>query len=361
MKILVTGTAGFIGFHLVKHLIEKGEEVIGLDNINDYYDVQLKYGRLKETGIAENKITNNKLVKSSKHPNYQFIKLNLEDKENLEQLFADHSFDVVCNLAAQAGVRYSLENPDEYIQSNVVGFVNILECCRHFHIKHLVYASSSSVYGLNREIPFSTDHTVGHPISVYAATKRSNELLAHTYSHLFQLPTTGLRFFTVYGPWGRPDMAYFIFMKAILKNNPIKVFNRGRMERDFTYVADIVTGIGKVINQPAKSNINWDNTNPTLSSSQAPFKIYNIGNNQPINLMEFIKILEEKIGRKAEKVMMPMQPGDVRVTYADVTDLIKELDYQPTTSLSDGIQQFVNWYRGYYGVSVKDKSAILTK
>jgi len=352
MKVLVTGTAGFIGFHLANYLIERGDEVIGLDCINDYYDVNLKYGRLEESGISKGTIAYNKLVKSEKHPNYQFVKLNLEDKDNMVQLFADHQFDAVCNLAAQAGVRYSLENPQAYVLSNVVGFVNVLECCRHFKIKHLVYASSSSVYGLNKKMPLATTDSVGHPVSLYAATKRSNELLAHTYSHLFQLPTTGLRFFTVYGPWGRPDMAYFLFMEAILANKPIKVFNNGNMSRDFTYIDDIVNGIVKVIDQRAAINKNWDALNPQIPNSSAPFKVYNIGNNEPVKLLDFIQILEEKIGRVAKKNMLPMQPGDVHTTYADVSDLMEELDYQPSTPFSEGIQQFVNWYKSYYKVKL---------
>ncbi len=361
MKILVTGTAGFIGFHLAKYLINRGDQVIGLDNINDYYDVNLKYDRLKNTGIPKRKVAYNKLIKSRKYSNYQFIKLDLEDRENMFQLFATQSFDVVCNLAAQAGVRYSIENPHAYVQSNVVGFVNLLECCRHYDIQHLAYASSSSVYGLNRETPFETTHTVGHPVSLYAATKRTNELMAHTYSHLFQLPTTGLRFFTVYGPWGRPDMAYYLFIKAILANQSIKVFNQGNMARDFTYVDDIVKGIVKVIDRPAMSNTNWDAHQPDISSSTAPFKIFNIGNNQPVNLLRFIEIMEEKIGQKAEKIMMPMQPGDVQVTYADVTGLINELGYQPTTTLSEGIEKFVDWYRAYYKVHTERVPAVLTE
>lgn len=359
MKILVTGTAGFIGFHVARFLINRGDEVIGLDNINDYYDVNLKYGRLRETGIPKSKLGYNKMIQSRKHPNYQFIKLDLADKKNLERLFKEHAFEVVCNLAAQAGVRYSLENPHTYVQSNVVGFVNILECCRHHHIQHLVYASSSSVYGLNRAIPFETSHTVGHPVSLYAATKRSNEIMAHAYSHLFQLPTSGLRFFTVYGPWGRPDMAYFLFIEAILANKPIKVFNHGKMARDFTYIDDIVKGIVKVIDRPATPNRKWKAANPELSSSTAPFKIYNIGNNQPVKLLKFIEILENTIGKTAEKIMMPMQPGDVHITYADVTDLMEQLNYQPSTSLKLGIQQFVKWYKAYYRVPVKDISVSL--
>jgi len=348
MKILVTGAAGFIGFHLVQYLVNRGEEVVGLDCINDYYDVNLKYGRLKEMGIQKRTTGYNQMAQSHHHPNYQFIKLKLEDKENMEWLFANSPFDMVCNLAAQAGVRYSLENPQAYVQSNVVGFVNVLECCRHFKIKHLVYASSSSVYGLNKKMPLSTTDSVGHQVSLYAATKRSNELLAHTYSHLYGIPTTGLRFFTVYGPWGRPDMAYFLFLEAILADKPIKVFNRGNMSRDFTYIADIIQGIVKVLDHPAQGDENWDAFNPAVSSSKAPFKVYNIGNNKPVKLLDFIEVLEEKIGKKAEKIMMPMQPGDVHVTYADVKEIMDDLGYQPNTPFAEGIQQFVDWYLEFY-------------
>lgn len=334
MKILITGTAGFIGHNLAKKLLERGDEVIGLDNINDYYDTSLKYGRLEDTGISKKDIAYGKLTKSSKYPNYKFIKLNLEDREQLEKLFKDEKFTDVCNLAAQAGVRYSLENPHEYIQSNIVGFMNILECCRNNDVKALSYASSSSVYGLNKEQPFSTKHNVDHPISIYAATKKSNELMAHTYSHLFNLPTTGLRFFTVYGPWGRPDMAPFLFTKAILDDKPINVFNNGKMERDFTYIDDITEGVERVIDNP--------------QSTQTPYKIYNIGNNAPVKLMDFIETLEEKIGKTAEKNMMEMQPGDVYSTYADTSELIKDLGYKPKTPLKEGISEFIDWYKKIY-------------
>jgi len=334
MKILLTGTAGFIGHNVCKRLLDRGNEVIGLDNINDYYETSLKYGRLEDTGIEQKDIEYNKLTQSTKHKNYSFIKLNLEDRENLEKLFKKEKFTHVCHLAAQAGVRYSLENPHEYIQSNIVGFMNILECCRHNDIKALVYASSSSVYGLNKKQPFSTKHNVDNPISLYAATKKSNELMAHTYSHLFNIPTIGLRFFTVYGPWGRPDMAPFLFTRAILDNKPINVFNNGKMERDFTYIDDIAKGVVKVIDNP-----------PSLTP---PYKIYNIGNNSPVKLMDFIKTLEKKIGKKAERNMMGMQPGDVYSTYADTSDLIKDLGYKPETSLKEGISEFIDWYRKFY-------------
>lgn len=350
MKILVTGTAGFVGFHLSKKLLERGDEVVGLDSINDYYDIKVKYGRLENTGIKKEDIEYNKLTNSDIYPNYKFIKLNLEDKQNLEKLFEQEKFDKVCNLAAQAGVRYSLTNPDAYMQSNIIGFMNILEACRHNNIKALSYASSSSVYGLNEEQPFSTHHNVDHPISLYAASKKSNELMAHTYSHLYGIPTTGLRFFTVYGPWGRPDMALFLFTKAILEDKPIDVFNNGQMQRDFTYIDDIVEGVIKVIDNPAKKNENWNAQNPNPSSSKAPYKIYNIGNNNPVKLMDFIEALEKKIGKTATKNMLPIQPGDVPSTYADVSDLAKDMGYKPQTSIEEGIDRFVDWYREFFNV-----------
>lgn len=349
-KILLTGTAGFIGFHLVQKLLKRGDEVVGLDSINDYYDIRVKYGRLEETGISQEDIVYNKVVQSKKHKNYRFIQLNLEDRENLEKLFAQEGFTDVCNLAAQAGVRYSLTNPYAYIDSNITGFINILEFCRHHGIKHLSYASSSSVYGLNEVQPFSTHHNVDHPISLYAASKKSNELMAHTYSHLFDLPTTGLRFFTVYGPWGRPDMALFLFTKAILEDRPIDVYNYGNMQRDFTYIDDIAEGIQRVIDNPPKGNVDWSGINPDPSSSKAPYKIYNIGNNAPVKLMDFIEAIEEKIGKKAEKNMMAIQAGDVPSTYADVTDLIENLNYKPSTPIREGISNFVDWYRGFFNV-----------
>lgn len=350
MKILITGTAGFIGFHLAKKMLERGDEIIGLDSINDYYDIRVKYGRLTETGIAQEKIEYNKLIQSSIYADYQFIQLNLEDKENLEKLFTEQKFDKVIHLAAQAGVRYSLTNPDAYANSNIVGFMNMLECCRHHQIKHLSYASSSSVYGLNEIQPFSTSHNVDHPVSLYAASKKSNELMAHTYSHLFKIPTTGLRFFTVYGPWGRPDMALFLFTKAIFENRPIDVFNYGEMQRDFTYIDDIVEGVIRVNDNPPKENPDWSAKSDDPSTSSAPYKVYNIGNNNPVKLMDFITALEEKIGKTAEKNMLPIQAGDVPSTYADVSDLIKDLGYKPNTPIKEGISKFVDWYREFYKV-----------
>ena len=355
MKILVTGTAGFIGSHLAQKLIERGDEVIGLDNINNYYDIRVKYGRLERAGIIESleegeNIEYNKLLTSNKNSNYKFIKLNLEDKQNLDKLFETEQFDAVCNLAAQAGVRYSLTNPMAYMDSNIIGFMNILEGCRNFNVKNLSYASSSSVYGLNEKQPFSTHDSVNHPISLYAASKKSNELMAHTYSHLFGIQTTGLRFFTVYGPWGRPDMALFLFTKAIFEDKPIDVFNYGNMQRDFTYIDDIVEGIVRVIDNPAKPNPAFDPQNPDPSSSTAPYKVYNIGNNAPVKLMDFIEALEEKIGKKAKKNMLPIQAGDVPSTYADVTDLIDDLGYKPQTSIKEGISNFVDWYREFFRV-----------
>ncbi len=355
MKILVTGTAGFIGSHLAKYLIERGDEVVGLDNINDYYDVNVKYGRLQRTGIIDSldsgkNIPYNQLITSNKYTNYKFIKLGLEDKENLDKLFKEEKFDRVCHLAAQAGVRYSLTNPDAYINSNIVGFTNILEACRHNEVEHLAYASSSSVYGLNETMPFSTSDNVDHPISLYAASKKSNELMAHTYSHLYNIPTTGLRFFTVYGPWGRPDMALFLFTKAILEDRAIDVFNNGEMRRDFTYIDDIVEGVVRVIDNPPKGNKNWSGENPDPGSSKAPYKIYNIGNSSPVKLMDFITALEEKIGKKAKKNFLPLQAGDVPATYANVDDLVRDLDYKPNTSIKEGISNFVDWYREFFKI-----------
>ena len=350
MKILVTGTAGFIGFHLANKLIARGDEVVGLDSINDYYDVNLKYDRLALAGIDRNEVEYNQLVNSDKYSNYKFVQLKLEDRESLAQLFKEQQFDAVCNLAAQAGVRYSLVNPYAYVDSNIVGFVNLLECCRHNKVKHLAYASSSSVYGLNESIPFSTSDNVDHPISLYAASKKTNELMAHTYSHLFGLPTTGLRFFTVYGPWGRPDMALFLFTKAILEDQPIKVFNYGRMMRDFTYVDDIVEGLIRVIDNPPKGNKNWSGKNPDPGSAKAPYKIYNIGNQNPVQLMDFIKAIENTIGKEAKKNMMPIQPGDVESTFANVDNLVEDLDYRPNTHIDKGVQNFVDWYVEYYQV-----------
>jgi len=347
VKILVTGAGGFIGFHLSQKLIERGDTIIGLDNINDYYDVNLKYSRLNELGIDRDSIIDNKLIESS-NKNFSFIKMDLADRKNINNLFETEKFDAVCNLAAQAGVRYSIENPYAYIDSNIVGFMNILEGCRHHGVKNLSYASSSSVYGLNKSQPFkTTDHT-DHPISLYASTKKSNEMMAHTYSHLYNISTTGLRFFTVYGPWGRPDMAPMLFADAILNNRPIKVFNHGNMSRDFTYIDDIVEGIIKVIDNPAQSNSAWDGNNPETNSSSAPYRIYNIGNNAPVNLMEFISEIETSIGVVAEKNFLEMQDGDVESTYADTSGLIDDFNYKPFTPLRKGINEFVLWYKSFY-------------
>ena len=338
-KILVTGAAGFIGFYISKILLEKGHEVVGLDNINDYYDVNLKFARLKELGINNgDAIIFNKLCKSENYNKFSFIKMNLEDRTELPKLFETQKFDIVCNLAAQAGVRYSLENPEAYIDSNVVGFLNILECCRNFKIKHLIYASSSSVYGLNKKIPFSTEDNVDHPISLYAATKKSNELMAYTYSHLFKIPTTGLRFFTVYGPWGRPDMAMFLFTDAIINNKPIKVFNHGNMERDFTYIDDIVEGVIRIIEKQPDVRI----------KNNQLYKLYNIGNNNSVKLLDFIKEIELNLGKESKKEMLPMQPGDVERTWANVDALIKDYNYSPNTPIKEGVKAFINWFKVYY-------------
>jgi UDP-glucuronate 4-epimerase len=335
MKILVTGTAGFIGFHLAKQLLNQGHKVVGLDCINDYYDVNLKYARLLETGIKKESIAYNKIIQSALFENYTFVQLKLEDRANMAQFFAQNQFDAVCHLAAQAGVRYSLENPHAYIESNLVGFLNILEGCRNSDIKNLSYASSSSVYGANAKLPFSTDDNVDHPVSLYAATKKSNELMAHTYSHLYGIATTGLRFFTVYGPWGRPDMAPHLFTTAISNQKPIKLFNYGDMKRDFTYIDDIVDGVVRVIENPPVE------PNPL-------YKIYNIGNSQPVSLMDFIAEIEKNVGIEAIKELLPMQPGDVPATWADVSDLTNNLGYRPKTPLNVGIKHFVEWYKGFY-------------
>ena len=347
MKILVTGAAGFIGFNLAKRLLERGDEVVGLDNINDYYDVNLKYGRLNELGIDKGNIEYNKSISSNKYPNFKFIKLNLEDKEGVDNLFKEEKFDKVCHLAAQAGVRYSLTNPDAYIQSNIVGHMNILESVRHNEVESLCYASSSSVYGLNKKQPFSVDDNVDHPISLYAATKKTDELMSHTYSYLYNIPTTGLRFFTVYGPWGRPDMALFKFVKNIMENKPIDVYNYGKMKRDFTYIDDIIEGVVRVIDNPPKANTNWDGK---PSESIAPYKIYNIGRGKPVELMEFIEAIENIIGKKAKKNLLPLQPGDVPSTYADTSALENELGYKPKVDVEEGIKKFVEWYKEFYNV-----------
>jgi len=349
MKILVTGTAGFIGFHLANQLLKEGHEIVGLDIINDYYDVNLKYDRLLQAGIEKGKIEYSRLINSKLHSNYRFVKMKLEDRDNLNALFEQEKFDQVCNLAAQAGVRYSLTNPYAYIDSNITGFINILEVCRNNNIKHLVYASSSSVYGLNEKIPFSEKDNVDHPISLYAATKKSNELMAHTYSHLFGIPTTGLRFFTVYGPWGRPDMALFIFTKAISEGKPIQVFNSGEMERDFTYIDDIVEGIFRILTrEPPKVNSEWDGILPDPSSSSAPYKIYNIGNSKPEKLMDFVQAIEENLGKKALIEYMPIQKGDVRKTWAKIDGLAIDYQYRPSCTIKDGIHNFVTWYMQKY-------------
>ena len=347
MKILVTGAAGFIGFYTTKRLLERGDEVVGLDNINDYYDANLKYGRLAEMGIVRNAVDWYKFVQSDKYADYRFIRMNLEDKQAIQMLFANEHFDKVINLAAQAGVRYSIENPYAYVSSNVDGFLNILEGCRHHGIQHLVYASSSSVYGLNGKVPFSEHDSIAHPISLYAATKKSNELMAHTYSNLYDVPTTGLRFFTVYGPWGRPDMSPFLFTDAILNNRPIKVFNNGDMLRDFTYIDDIVEGVIRVLDHNATPNAGWNAENPDPATSTAPFRIYNIGNSQPVKLMDFIKAIETGCGHEAKKNFLPMQPGDVYQTNADTTLLQTEMGYKPCKDIIEGVKETVEWYKEY--------------
>lgn len=334
-KVLITGAAGFIGFHLAQKLDVLGYAVVGLDNMNDYYDVGLKEARLEQLEALES---------------FSFHRMDLEEKNRIDAMFAEEKFDYVVNLAAQAGVRYSLENPYAYINANVTGFLNVLEACRHHPVKHLVYASSSSVYGANTQMPFSTHHTVDHPVSLYAATKKSNELMAHTYSHLYNIPTTGLRFFTVYGPYGRPDMALFLFTKAILDGQPIKVFNNGEMRRDFTYVADIVEGVARLLPHVAQPDPQWSGDAPDPASSYAPYRIYNIGNNSPVKLLDFVEAIEESLGKKAEKEFMPLQDGDVPATYADVSDLMQAVDFKPSTDLKVGVQNFVDWYREYYKV-----------
>lgn len=354
MRVLITGTAGFIGYHLVKKLAGKGFEIIGIDNINDYYDVNLKYARLEDTGILKEKIENGKVVKSETFPEYSFIKLDLKDTNRVNEIFNKYKFDMVCHLAAQAGVRYSIENPKVYIESNLNAFANILEGVRNFKAGHLVYASSSSVYGLNEAMPFSTHHNVDHPVSLYAATKKGNELLAHSYSYLYGIPVTGLRFFTVYGPWGRPDMALFKFVRNILKGEPIEVYNFGEMERDFTYIDDIVSGIEKVLSISPVGNSDWNGMDPDPSSSTAPYKIYNIGNGKPVKLMDFIDIMEKTLGKTGEKNMMPIQPGDVVKTWADTRDLEADTGYKPSTPVETGVRKFVDWYRSFYLLKKED-------
>lgn len=336
MRILVTGTAGFIGYHLAERLLERGDDVVGLDVVNDYYDVDLKEARL---------------ARLMPHAGYRHERIDLADGPAVARLFAEVRPERVVNLAAQAGVRYSLTNPSAYVQSNLVGFTNVLEGCRHNDVQHLVYASSSSVYGANTAMPFSVHQNVDHPLSLYAASKKANELMAHTYSHLYRLPTTGLRFFTVYGPWGRPDMAMFLFTKAILAGEPIDVYNHGRMRRDFTYVDDVVEGVVRVIDRTATADPQWSSDDPDPGSSSAPWRVYNIGNHTPVELMRLIEILEEALGREAKRNFMPMQPGDVPATYADVEDLQRDVGFRPATPIEEGVQRFVDWYREYHGVS----------
>ncbi|TDK41924.1 NAD-dependent epimerase [Algoriphagus formosus] len=348
MKYLVTGAAGFVGFHVSKALVERGDTVVGLDIINDYYDINLKFDRLDFLGIQKNKLEANQKLESEKFSNFSFVRMDLAQKEPLMDLFGSEKFDVVIHLAAQAGVRYSLTHPEVYVQSNIIAFLNILECCRFHPVKHLVYASSSSVYGSNEKMPFSTSDPVDHPISLYAASKKSNELMAHTYSHLFGIPTTGLRFFTVYGPWGRPDMALFLFTKAILEDKPIQVFNYGKMKRDFTYVDDIVEGVLKVADRPARPNPDFDSQNPDPGSGKAPYKVYNIGNSSPVLLMDYIHAIEKGLGKKATMELLPLQPGDVPASHADVEDLIRDTGYKPNTPIEDGVKAFTDWYLDYY-------------
>jgi len=334
MKILLTGAAGFIGFHTANILLARGDEVIGLDNLNDYYDVSLKEARLDRL---------------KKHTNFRFVKMDLADRVGMPALFKREKFSRVINLAAQAGVRYSIQNPLAYIDSNVVGFANILEGCRHTDVEHLVYASTSSVYGANTKMPFSVQQNVDHPLSFYAATKKANELMAHTYAHLYKLPTTGLRFFTVYGPWGRPDMALFLFTKNILAGKPIDVFNFGHHKRDFTFVTDIAQGVVRTMDRVAAPNPNWNSDAPEPSTSNAPFRLYNIGNNQPVELLRYIEVLENCLGKKAQKNMLPLQVGDVPDTYADIQALVNDVGFKPATPVEEGVQKFVEWYVGYYG------------
>lgn len=350
MKILVTGTAGFIGSYVAIRLLEDGHEVVGLDNINDYYDANLKYGRLNVSGINKDDISWYKLIQSSKYTNYRFIQMNLEDRQAMQMLFANEGFNRVCHLAAQAGVRYSIENPYAYISSNVDGFMNVLECCRHNNIQHLVYASSSSVYGKNSKVPFSEKDSIAHPVSLYAATKKSNELMAHVYSNLYDVPTTGLRFFTVYGPWGRPDMSPFLFTDAILRDKPIKVFNNGDMLRDFTYIDDIVEGVVRVLETTPTANPLWDASSPDPDSSNCPYRIFNIGNSNPVKLMDFINAIELAIGKQAEKVYLPMQPGDVYQTNADTSNLESVTGFKPNKDIYEGVRETVEWYKDFYKI-----------
>ncbi len=340
MKILVTGTAGFIGFHTAKRLLERGDHVIGFDVVNDYYDPAIKEARLRMLDAAAR----------STNSGYASIRENLADREVLNAVFNEHRPDRVINLAAQPGVRYSLENPHAYVESNIIGFTNLLEACRHFEVGHLTYASTSSVYGANKQMPYSEHHGANHPLQFYAATKRANELMAHSYSHLFALPTTGLRFFTVYGPWGRPDMAPFLFTKNIIEGKPIKVYNYGNHSRDFTYVDDIVEGVIRANDQPAAPNPDWDAHAPDPQSSDAPWRIYNIGNQTPVKLLDFIAAIEKAVGKKAEMELLPMQPGDVPDTYADVSELVRAVNYKPSTPLDVAVGEFVDWYRDYYRV-----------
>jgi UDP-glucuronate 4-epimerase len=339
MRVLVTGNAGFIGFHVARRLIERGDDVVGFDMVNDYYDPKLKEARLSMLEEAA----------GNQGGSYSFVRANLADRAAVEKCFADNKFDRVINLAAQAGVRYSLENPHSYVESNIIAFTNILEACRHTGVGHLTYASTSSVYGANTKMPFNEHGIADHPLQFYAATKRANELMAHSYSNLFNLPTTGLRFFTVYGPWGRPDMALFLFTKAILEGKPISVFNNGNHTRDFTYVEDIAEGVIRASDAVAKPNPDWDGDNPDPASSRAPFRIYNIGNNNPVRLSEYISALEEALGRKAERKLLPLQPGDVPDTFADVSDLVSQLGYKPATPVNVGVRRFVDWYLDFYG------------
>ena len=350
MKILLTGAAGFIGSAVCRRLIDRGDTVVGLDNINDYYDPELKYGRLAALGIARNDVDWYRFAVSSTDPRFSFIRMNLEDAQAMRMLFANGAFDAVINLAAQAGVRYSITNPQAYIESNVDGFINILEGCRHNGVKHLVYASSSSVYGLNGKVPFSEHDGIAHPVSLYAATKKSNELMAHAYSKLYGIPTTGLRFFTVYGPWGRPDMSPFLFIDAILHDRPIKVFNNGDMLRDFTYIDDIVEGVVRITDVIPQGNPDWDETHPDPATSPAPYRIYNIGNQHPTRLMDYIACIEKATGRTARKDFLPMQPGDVYQTYADSSALAEATGFRPATPLQQGIDRTVQWFKQFYNL-----------